>query len=102
MNEFRKQGPARRAIAAAWAATLVVSPVTLRAGDLNTEVNNMFNSLGTIGNYTEPGAFRGHRMGDTRKGEAFSRRLAREPACDALASNAGGTAPSQRMLVPCP
>jgi conjugative transfer pilus assembly protein TraH len=28
------------------------------AGDLNQEVNDMFNQLGAMGNYTEPGAFR--------------------------------------------
>ncbi|MCE4369657.1 conjugal transfer protein TraH [Xanthomonas hortorum] len=31
----------------------------LRAGDLNAEVNAMFDELGAIGNYTAPGAFRG-------------------------------------------
>lgn len=30
-----------------------------RAGDLNTEVDNLFNQLGAVGNVTEPGAFRG-------------------------------------------
>ena len=49
----------RRAVATVTAAALALSPMTLRAGDLNAEVNNMFNSLGTIGNYTAPGAFRG-------------------------------------------
>jgi conjugative transfer pilus assembly protein TraH len=34
---------------------LVISPLPLRAGDLNTEVNDMFNNLGAIGNYTAPG-----------------------------------------------
>jgi len=34
-------------------------PVQVRAGDLNSEVNAMFNELGVIGNYTAPGAFRG-------------------------------------------
>ena len=58
MNTVDTQRLGRRAIATAMAAILVVSPVTLRAGDLNAEVNNMFNSLGTIGNYTAPGAFR--------------------------------------------
>jgi conjugative transfer pilus assembly protein TraH len=41
------------------ALLLVLSPLPLHAGDLNTEVNNMFNNLGAIGNYTAPGAFRG-------------------------------------------
>ncbi len=51
--------PLRRVLAASVAASLVATSPTLRAGDLNTEVNNMFNNLGAIGNYTAPGAFRG-------------------------------------------
>ncbi|WP_243457391.1 conjugal transfer protein TraH [Ottowia testudinis] len=46
-------------IAIALSIAVVITPAPLRAGDLNTEVNNMFNSLGAIGNYTAPGAFRG-------------------------------------------
>ena len=34
-------------------------PLQVRAGDLNSEVNAMFDELGAIGNYTAPGAFRG-------------------------------------------
>lgn len=34
-------------------------PCVTHAGDLNAEVNKMFNDLGAIGNYTAPGAFRG-------------------------------------------
>jgi len=34
-------------------------PASLHAGDLNAEVDNLFNNLGAIGNYTAPGAFRG-------------------------------------------
>ncbi|WP_298435661.1 conjugal transfer protein TraH [Ottowia sp.] len=49
----------RRLLAALVAASLMATAPTLRAGDLNTEVNNMFNNLGAIGNYTAPGAFRG-------------------------------------------
>ena len=51
--------PLRRVLAASVAASLVATSPTLRAGDLNAEVNNMFNNLGAIGNYTAPGAFRG-------------------------------------------
>ena len=51
--------PLRRPSAALLALLLVISPLPLRAGDLNTEVNDMFNNLGAIGNYTAPGAFRG-------------------------------------------
>jgi conjugative transfer pilus assembly protein TraH len=71
MNPVETQRLGRRAIATAMAAVLVVSPVTLRAGDLNAEVNNMFNSLGTIGNYTAPGAFRGQTF-NTSPGAACS------------------------------
>ncbi|QTD43653.1 conjugal transfer protein TraH [Ottowia testudinis] len=55
----RSAPPARRMIAIALSIAVVITPAPLRAGDLNTEVNNMFNSLGAIGNYTAPGAFRG-------------------------------------------
>lgn len=51
--------PLRRVLAASIAASLVATSPVLRAGDLNAEVNNMFNNLGAIGNYTAPGAFRG-------------------------------------------
>ncbi|MCG2583878.1 conjugal transfer protein TraH [Massilia sp. TS11] len=37
----------------------IFMPISIRAGDLNSEVNSMFNNLGAIGNYTAPGAFRG-------------------------------------------
>jgi len=50
---------ARQVIAIALSVTVATTAAPLRAGDLNTEVNNMFNSLGAIGNYTAPGAFRG-------------------------------------------
>ncbi|MCK7497219.1 MAG: conjugal transfer protein TraH [Comamonadaceae bacterium] len=44
-----------------------------QAGDLNTEVNNMFNSLGAIGNYTAPGAFRGQTFNTYTGGNLFMR-----------------------------
>ena len=50
---------ARQVIAIALSVTVATTATPLHAGDLNTEVNNMFNSLGAIGNYTAPGAFRG-------------------------------------------
>jgi len=50
---------ARQVIAIALSVTVATTAAPLRAGDLNTEVNAMFNSLGAIGNYTAPGAFRG-------------------------------------------
>jgi len=51
--------PMRCVLAVSIAASLMAATPTLRAGDLNAEVNNMFNNLGAIGNYTAPGAFRG-------------------------------------------
>ena len=49
---------ARKATAAAIALSLLCTATPSRA-DLNSEVNDMFNNLGAIGNYTAPGAFRG-------------------------------------------
>ncbi len=49
---------ASRRAAAALVAVLLAAPSPARA-DLNSEVNDMFNQLGAIGNYTAPGAFRG-------------------------------------------
>ena len=62
-----------RLVALLGTAALVASPVTLRAGDLNAEVNNMFNSLGAIGNYTAPGAFRGQTFNTYTGGSLFMR-----------------------------
>jgi len=47
--------------------------MALRAGDLNTEVNNMFNALGAIGNYTAPGAFKGQTFNTYTGGSFFMR-----------------------------
>lgn len=54
------------------AAALATYPA-VRAGDLNAEVNNMFNSLGAIGNYTAPGAFRGQTLNTYTGGSLFMR-----------------------------
>lgn len=62
-----------RAITALAAAALSLSPITTYAGDLNSEVNNMFNSLGAIGNYTAPGAFRGQTFNTYTGGSLFVR-----------------------------
>ncbi|WP_284618535.1 conjugal transfer protein TraH [Aquabacterium humicola] len=43
------------------------------AGDLNSEVNSMFDNLGTIGNYTAPGAFRGQAFNTYTGGSLFMR-----------------------------
>ena len=40
-------------------ASMLLMSAQGHAGDLNAEVNTMFNQLGAIGNYTAPGAFRG-------------------------------------------
>jgi len=48
----------RRLLVALLATALLAAPPSARA-DLNSEVNDMFNNLGAIGNYTAPGAFRG-------------------------------------------
>ena len=76
MNSPSPSSMARRAratIATVAASALALSPITLRAGDLNTEVNNMFNSLGAIGNYTAPGAFRGQTFNTYTGGSLFMR-----------------------------
>ena len=76
MNSPSPSSMARRAratIATIAASALALSPITLRAGGLNTEVNNMFNSLGAIGNYTAPGAFRGQTFNTYTGGSLFMR-----------------------------
>jgi len=70
-NTWRKL--AQRSVAALTAVALALSPATLHAGDLNAEVNNMFNSLGAIGNYTSPGAFRGQTFNTYTGGSLFMR-----------------------------
>ena len=64
---------ARQATAAIGAVALALSPIPMHAGDLNAEVNNMFNNLGAIGNYTAPGAFRGQTFGTYAGGNLFMR-----------------------------
>jgi conjugative transfer pilus assembly protein TraH len=63
----------RAAVVALCCSALAVGPAPLQAGDLNTEVNNMFNSLGAIGNYTAPGAFRGQTFNTYTGGSLFMR-----------------------------
>ena len=43
------------------------------AADLNGEVNNMFNNLGSIGNYTAPGAFKGQTFNTYTGGNLYLR-----------------------------
>ena len=47
--------------------------VPVNAGDLNSEVNTMFNNLGAIGNYTAPGAFRGQTFNTYTGGSLIMR-----------------------------
>ena len=63
----------RAVVVALCCSALALGPTPLRAGDLNTEVNNMFNSLGAIGNYTAPGAFRGQTFNTYTGGSLFMR-----------------------------
>lgn len=69
---MRSQPLRRTAIALACCA-LLMQPIAPRAGDLNAEVNNMFNNLGAIGNYTSPGAFRGQTFNTYTGGSLFMR-----------------------------
>ncbi len=63
----------QRAVAWICMWCLAVAPLAVRAGDLNTEVDNMFNSLGVVGNYTAPGAFRGQTFNTYTGGSLFLR-----------------------------
>lgn len=60
--------PIPRCVCAAAAAMTVAAGA--HAGDLNAAVNSMFNDLGTIGNYTAPGAFKG-QVFNTYSGGSF-------------------------------
>ena len=62
-----------RAVVVALPRGAAVGPAPLRAGDLNAEVNTMFNNLGAIGNYTAPGAFRGQTFNTYTGGSLFMR-----------------------------
>lgn len=59
MPRSRLCQPARKFVATITAAVMLAIHIQGHAGDLNAEVNDMFNNLGAIGNYTAPGAFRG-------------------------------------------
>ncbi|MGZ5232712.1 MAG: conjugal transfer protein TraH [Burkholderiales bacterium] len=63
----------RRTTSAVMAAVFALSSTPMRAGDLNAEVNTMFNNLGAIGNYTSPGAFRGQTFNTYTGGSLFMR-----------------------------
>lgn len=55
----------------AWTITTTSMPAA--AGDLNAEVNNMFNNLGALGNYTAPGAFKGQTFNTYAGGNLYLR-----------------------------
>lgn len=63
----------KRAVTLVTVWSLMLAPLSLRAADLNGEVDNMFNSLGAIGNYTAPGAFRGQTFNTYTGGSLFLR-----------------------------
>lgn len=63
----------RRALIGLLCLDLVLAPIHALAGDLNTEVNRMFDSLGAIGNYTAPGAFKGQVYNTYTGGSLFLR-----------------------------
>ena len=63
--------PAMRATTLA--VMLAMSTSSACAGDLNSEVNTMFNDLGTVGDYTAPGAFRGQTFNTYTGGSLFMR-----------------------------
>ncbi len=61
----RLRDASRRAVAVICVYALMFTPVASSnafAGNLDAEMNNMFNSLGVMGNVTSPGAFRGQTM----------------------------------------
>ncbi len=60
----------RGTIALLAAFGLAFAPLNAYSADLNTEVNNMFNNLGAMGNYTAPGAFKG-QVYNTYTGGSF-------------------------------
>ncbi len=63
----------RHALTSLVVLAIVVSPTQGRAGDLNAEVNAMFANLGTMGNYTAPGAFKGQVFGTYTGGNVYLR-----------------------------
>jgi conjugative transfer pilus assembly protein TraH len=74
MNTPKPSAPRSHATGLSWmTAALVALPCSLQAGDLNAEVNTMFNSLGAIGNYSAPGAFRGQAFNTYSGGSFFMR-----------------------------
>ncbi|MEO8248235.1 MAG: conjugal transfer protein TraH [Burkholderiales bacterium] len=54
-------------------SSMLLSAWPIKAADLNGEVNSMFSNLGTIGNYTAPGAFKGQTFNTYTGGSLFLR-----------------------------
>ncbi len=52
----------KRIMASLLAVSLATAPTLTRPADLNGQMQAMFNDLGTLGNVTSPGAFRGQAM----------------------------------------
>src|SRR5258706_6291721 len=62
-----------RAIVVSVVSSVALTPPLSVAGDLNAEVNDMFNNLGGIGNYTAPGAFKGQTFNTYTGGNLYLR-----------------------------
>lgn len=63
----------RKIVSFGTAASLALAPLQLRAGNLDAEVNDMFNSLGAVGNYSAPGAFKGQTYNTFTGGSLYMR-----------------------------
>ncbi len=60
---FKRLSPPRQRLRAALLAVVwLLSPATTHPADLNAQMQGLFNDLGTLGNVTSPGAFRGQAM----------------------------------------
>ena len=63
----------RKLVAVLTITSLLATPAASLPGDLNTEMQTMFNNLGSLGNVTSPGAFRGQAMNLYTGGNLFMR-----------------------------
>jgi conjugative transfer pilus assembly protein TraH len=88
----RSRSVAVRGAVVALTTILGAAAPTAEAGDLNAEVNAMFNSLGTLGNYTAPGAFKGQTFNTYAGGSIYLRSPTRtyQLASIALPDASGG------------
>ena len=62
-----------KGLATVLAGSLILAAPLSHAGDLNAEVDTMFNNLGAIGNYTQPGAFKGQTFNTYTGGTLYLR-----------------------------